>query len=197
MAEVKVLFEGVHELIEGGENVGSMSVLIRSEKNILVDTGSFQDKQKLIDSLQKEGLTPEDIDIIVLTHLHIDHLANINIFPDSSIYVKHNTSTPGLRWKTSSYFIESVVVDNLDIDKDVKLIETPGHFPCQISVVVKTEKGIVVIAGDAIRDKGYMDMSKNPGSCHNLEEFNKSREKILKIADYIIFGHGGIVKVKK
>ena len=81
MAEVKVLVEGVHKQEANGQlRVGSTISLIKSNKNIIVDTGSFLEKDQIIDGLKKEELTPEEIDIVILTHLHLDHLVNTYLF---------------------------------------------------------------------------------------------------------------------
>ena len=53
MAEVKVLVEGIHEKVDGKLKVGSSVSLIKSDLNIVVDTGSFLDKNKIIDELKK------------------------------------------------------------------------------------------------------------------------------------------------
>src|SRR5437667_501212 len=64
---------------------GLNSVLVRTgEKNILIETGigsKFSEKMvqiygqpaKLLDSLNAAGLAPEDIDIVINSHLHFDH----------------------------------------------------------------------------------------------------------------------------
>ena len=192
MAEIKVLIEGVHR--ENGKfEVSSTVTLIKSNKNIIVDTGSFTDEQKIINALTRENLKPEDIDIVVLTHLHIDHSRNTNIFSNAVLYVKH--SKVGTKWDINDITAESVELDNLEIAKNVKTILTPGHFPFHISVIVSTEKGVVVIAGDAVPTKEAL---KNVAySQWDNEEYFKSQKKILKIADYIIPGHGKMFKVEK
>ena len=74
MAEVTVLIEGENTRDkENKMSMGSSVTLIKSDRIILVDTGSIPAKDRLIQELEKQGLTPEDIDIVVLTHLHLDH----------------------------------------------------------------------------------------------------------------------------
>ena len=47
---------------------------IRSEKNVLIDTGTFESPERdIVPSLKDLDLTLEDIDIIVNTHGHPDH----------------------------------------------------------------------------------------------------------------------------
>jgi glyoxylase-like metal-dependent hydrolase (beta-lactamase superfamily II) len=198
MAEVKVLVEGFHDKSKGYLEASSTSVLIKTDKNILVDTGLWKDEEKLLKALKKEGIVPNDIEIIIATHLHLDHTANIHLFKNAKVIAKHNLPTgPGLRIAVSGYRIEKMEVDNAEIAKDVKTILTPGHVDDHISVVVDTDKGTVVIAGDALGSEKYTDFSVIPDRYWNLEEFNKNRKKILDMADYVIPGHGKMFKVEK
>jgi len=83
-------------------------------------------------------------------------------------------------------------------DKDIEIILTPGHAEDLISVIVNTPEGRVVIAGDAIPGKEWIDLNRQPSELvTDVEKFNKSREKILEKADYIIPGHGDMFRVRK
>ncbi|RPH40232.1 MAG: MBL fold metallo-hydrolase, partial [Desulfobulbaceae bacterium] len=78
------------------------SFLVKGEgRNILVDTGldenelfvpqGFIDEtglvpQSLIECLVQEGLSVEDIDIVINTHLHDDHCGNNALFPRAVFY---------------------------------------------------------------------------------------------------------------
>jgi N-acyl homoserine lactone hydrolase len=67
-------------------------------KVLLVDTGfatgesmtgrKFADFESPDVTLAKIALTPADIDTILLTHLHFDHVGNISAFPNATIYVQ-------------------------------------------------------------------------------------------------------------
>ncbi|MDD5181702.1 MAG: MBL fold metallo-hydrolase [Candidatus Nanoarchaeia archaeon] len=197
MNKVKILFVGKHDRInEGKSMVASTSTLVRGDKNIIVDTGSFMDRDRLVDSLKKENLTPEDIDCVIITHTHLDHSANAGLFKNAEILVKHNLSNPGIKFYVNSYFIEKVNLDGYTVMKGVKTLLTPGHTVDNISVAVETREGTIVVAGDAISSEKYLDLSRIPESCWDKNEYNKSRKKILKIADWIIPGHGDLVKIK-
>ena len=89
------------------------------------------------------------------------------------------------------------MVDGVELAKDVSILFTPGHTEDMISVLVNTLKGKVAITGDAIDSEKMSQMDIQPALCWDLEEFNKSRKKILNIADYIVPGHGDIFKVEK
>src|SRR5690606_30434405 len=61
-------------------------VLIRTAgRKILFDTGPFRVRPTLIRALQQFDLTPADIDTIFLTHLHWDHVENLDLFPNAEV----------------------------------------------------------------------------------------------------------------
>jgi len=199
MAEIKVLIKGIHQKNEEGKLlIGSTVTLIKSNKNIIVDTGSFLSKEKIIEELKEENLTPEDIDIIVLTHLHLDHTINTSLFNKAQVYCKFRGGEyPGqIHYLDKGYIERSEDLNGLNLTPDVKTILTPGHTPDMVSVVVDTSQGKVVIAGDAFPDQSFSDLEKQPDPLFvDVEEFNQSRKKILELADYIVPGHGDIFKV--
>lgn len=90
-------------------DVGLNSLLVRTgDKNILIETGIgnkmperlvqiFKQPAKLLDNLHAIGLAPEDIDIVINTHLHFDHCGwntvrrgdqFVATFPNATYYVQ-------------------------------------------------------------------------------------------------------------
>ncbi len=200
MAEVKVLIKGEHSKNEEGKLViGSTVTLVKSSENIIVDTGSFLDKDKIIEELKKENLTPEEIDTVVLTHLHLDYVVNTHLFENAKIFCKFKGTYPGqVHSPNKGYLERTEIADGVKITEDVEFLLTPGHTPDMISVVVNTTEGKVVIAGDAFPNESFLDLEKQPNPLlMDVEEFNKSRNKILEVADYIVPGHEDMFKVKK
>ncbi|KKQ27323.1 MAG: hypothetical protein US42_C0011G0061 [Candidatus Magasanikbacteria bacterium GW2011_GWC2_37_14] len=201
MTEVKVLVEGVHEMnADGKMDLGATTTLIKSNINIIVDPGAFVNKDKLLKALKDEGLKTTDIQAVILTHTHIDHTTNIFLFPQAIIYNRFiHSNYLGQTHKIVEGCIERFDIVNEPIADNVKVIETIGHTIDHVSVVVETELGKIVIAGDAINGVAMADMNiqADPDFLYSLEEYNKSREKILAIADYIIPGHEAMFKVGK
>jgi len=194
MTEVKVLVEGyVRE--EDDFLVASPTTTLIKDKdlNILVDPGA--NEKKLVESLKKEGLKPEDIDVVFLTHYHLDHTLNIRLFPGKDIY---DGSVIYSDDKEKEY---SGNIPNTNI----KVIPTPGHSDEHCSLLVKTGKGKIVIAADVFWWKDTEEQKIDEKSLINheddyandKEELIKSRRKLLEIADYIIPGHGKMFKVMK
>jgi len=201
MSEVKVLVEGIHKHDENNVlNIGATTTLIKSNINIIVDPGSFINKDRLLKALELENLKPGDIDAVILTHLHLDHTANVFLFPHSKIYCRFTSGEyPGQYQDIEKGFAGRFDLINEQIADGIKIIETIGHSIDHVSVLVETDLGKVVIAGDAIAKDVFADMKKEPEIflVYDLEKYNESRHKILEIADYIIPGHGEMFKVNK
>lgn len=83
--------EILNEFVPTGE-IGSaynIFLLKLAGKKILVDSGMGIN---LVENLAKEGLTPEQIDIILLTHMHGDHIGGLlkdgqRVFPNAQLYI--------------------------------------------------------------------------------------------------------------
>lgn len=112
-------------------------------------------------------------------------------------------------------FLEAQIIDNAGVYKgdkitsldetlpgtDIQVIQTPGHKEAHASLVVPTDEGKVVIAGDVFwwpdEEKQIVDIEKEDPYASNMEALKESRKKVLEIADFIIPGHGKIFKVDK
>ena len=193
MAEIKILIQGYVKEKGGQEFASSTATLIQENKlNIIVDPG--MNRKLLLTSLKKQGLAVSDINYVILTHNHLDHSLLAGIFEKAKIFdqvdifswdgkiASHNGKIPGTA---------------------IKIIKTPGHDMFHCSVLVQTKKfGKVVIAGDVFwwLDEERQKIDKKSLLRHkdlyvkNQKQLLESRKKILKIADYIIPGHGKMFK---
>lgn len=172
--------------------VGTIT-LIKSSRNCLVDLGIPRDKDLILEGIKANKLSLKDIDTVILTHSDVDHIGNMNLFPDAT-FIGGNDVIQGDLFK--EFFKEKYVVDD-----NITVIHTPGHDNRSITVLVKTEKGLVAVTGDLFeydRDWVTTDTSQawEPWS-QDKKLQHESRMKIWKLADYIVPGHGDIFKVDK
>jgi len=194
MAEVKVLIEGYAREIDNGWLASSSTVLIKDgSKKIIVDPGI--NKDLLLKKLKAEDLSPDDIDIVFMTHYHPDHVFLAPIF-EKAIVVDGDT----IYEKDKETEYEGKVPGT-----DLKVISSPGHAHEHCALLVKTEKGKIVVAGDVFwwtdeeeqkTDKQSLLKHKDP-YVKDKKALRESREKILNLADYIIPGHGKMFKSPK
>jgi N-acyl homoserine lactone hydrolase len=137
------------------------TVLIRGERNIVVDPGNhhtgFYGQLGL--SLRRFGLEFDDIDAVVVSHCHHDHFSSVFKFPGCelvmgegeldfarSVYGKESVdATVGKLGTPSEVPLDGVV----DLCEGVQVISTPGHTPGHVSVAVDVGDERILITGDA------------------------------------------------
>lgn len=192
--EVKILQTGYARCLGPAQMQADGTItLVKGPKNIIVDTGGPWDREKIIDALAAEGLSPKDIQYVICTHGHSDHAGNNNLFADATLVVSFDISRGDLY--TFHDFKSGAIYR---IDDDVEVMPTPGHTGQDVSVIVRTEEGIVAIAGDLFEcEKDLEDESLWRVNSSNPAEQDRGRKRVLAIADFIIPGHGEMFKVKK
>ena len=188
MAEVKILVQGytnADSKEKSGEEKTCPTITLVRDKDIImvVDPGILESQQILIDALKENGLSVSDVNLICLTHSHIDHYRNMGMFPDAKVLEYF-----GLWSKASVQDWQEQFTD------DIKILKTPGHDYTAITLFVKTEKGVVAICGDVFWKENSPEEDPYASDPGKLRE---SRRKVLKMADWVIPGHGDIFKVKK
>jgi glyoxylase-like metal-dependent hydrolase (beta-lactamase superfamily II) len=195
MDSLTILIEGNVKILAGKHLwAAPSSVLIRkSGKNLLVDPGS--NPGLLVEALRKEGLQPGDIDIVFLTHYHLDHLLNIRLFPHQDIFDG-----------TTLYRLDEEIPCVAGIPmEDVEVAPTPGHTPEHASLLVNTAAGRYAVAGDVFWWEDGREPSTDRDSLMALPDpyaqdwaaLKESRLKLLQLADFIIPGHGHIFQETK
>ena len=153
------------------------SVAVRSGgKLILVDTGLQAPGATLIDDMKAKGIERESIDLVVLTHLHPDHVGwNLTngrpTFPNARYLVPRSDweywTQPSVVAGAEHITNQVLPLEKLNImdlmDPDYKItdelttVPTPGHTPGHVSIVISS-------AGQ----RGYIlgDVAHNPAQAH-------------------------------
>jgi glyoxylase-like metal-dependent hydrolase (beta-lactamase superfamily II) len=165
-------------------------------------------KQQPVNALKSIGLTPDDIKLVVMTHLHWDHGWGFHLFKNAKFFIQRKeiayavSPPPCFR---SQFYEDSLgkpqVVDYLDrveivegdyeIEDGVSLVHLPGHTPGFQGVSVRTVKGHYLIAGDTVALYECWEQIPHvpSGIFNNLDELYASMGRIEKMADFILPGH--------
>ena len=191
------------------------------DKNILVDTGEMspiqsKDREDAIggkiytfeQGLSKHGLIPSDIDIVIHTHLHMDHCENDYKCENAIFYIHekelesiHNPHPLDYRYLED--FIDEIEENNQIkiIQKDCKLLDgiyvkhTPVHTNGGLSVYIETQKGTAVITGFCVIDENFnpppeikgMEMDVIPPGTHvDVYKAYDIMNQVQKEADILI-----------
>ena len=139
--------------------------------------------------LEQIGVKPSDIKTMGVSHTHPDHIGNVEMFPQATLYVqKAEYDWPGTN--NEPRFKPSHPVELLSGDKDVfgdgsvTVLSTPGHTPGHQSLLVKLPKtGAVVLSGDAVHFRDNWDNRRVPSMNANKELSAASMQKIADTLD--------------
>lgn len=190
MNTIDIVIEGYAKITPTGWDATGTTTLITTDtgKKILVDPGANRDL--LFEELKKRNLSLESIDMVFLTHHHLDHAMNVGLFPNAKIIDEE------------AVYTQSVAIEGVKMlpDTDITVMATPGHEYAHVVLIVPTEKGTVVVAGDnfwwTTSEEQKVDLKKHDDFAQNLDELIASRKMILDIADWVIPGHGKMWKAK-
>lgn len=140
----------------------------------------------LASQLEQIGVKPADVKAMGVSHTHPDHIGNVEMFPQATLYVqKAEYDWPGAN--NEPRFKPSHPVELLSGDKDVfgdgslTILSTPGHTPGHQSLLVKLPKtGAVVLSGDAVHFRSNWENRRVP--VNNVSK-DQSLASMQKIAD--------------
>ncbi len=76
----------VETLLPGSWRSATSVLLLNGNRHLVVDTGMPHEEHLLVEALQQRCLTATDIEAVINTHFHIDHVLNNSLFPSSVIY---------------------------------------------------------------------------------------------------------------
>lgn len=197
--------------------------------NVLVDSGieaedyrsfhpafahmPFKAIQSFEQALFSVGCTPNDIDIVIQTHLHVDHMFNSEKCKRAKIYVHKEEYEFALNpHPIFNVFYASEKIKRLNFElvngkqtilPGIEVMPSPGHTPGCQSVIIDTAKGKAVITGCCTIMENFTSnhdaktkispFATNsviaPGIHTNLFDAYESALKIKKLADIIIPMH--------
>ncbi len=188
MAQIKILVEGYTSAdtsIEGEEEktCPTISLVRTGDIIIVVDPGVLESQEILKQALAKEGLGVDDVNFVFITHSHADHYVNAGMFSKAKFLEYFALWNGNIAEEWNEQFTD-----------DIKIIKTPGHSSTGLTLLVKTDNGVVAICGDVFWKEGSPE---NDPYASNQEELKESRRKVLELADWIIPGHSAMYKVKR
>ena len=202
MPKLDVLLHGYRMNTQQGI-VGFCSIiLIEGRKRTLVDVGHVGRRVVLQEALDKRGLSPEDIDLLVMSHAHWDHNQNFDLFEHAPLlmhswerkYVRHphrnDWSTP----KWTGAMIErhpriQEVEEGFEIEPGVRVLHTPGHSAGSICLLVETDQGKCILTSDVLLFANQALSRKHPVVFWNQEQAIRSLDRVIEEADVIYPGH--------
>jgi len=175
--------------------------LLRSaEKSILVDPGHAAHFDHVRLGLQELGISTDDIDLVICTHAHPDHMEGVTLFQDAQALFTLHAAEWRLVQDMAAYLKSTMNFDPDQLAPDFFLKEgelkigdialnvyhTPGHSPGSISLHWPAEGAL--FTGDVIFNNG-LGRTDLPGG--NGGQLKESIRKLSAIdAQWLLSGHG-------
>jgi N-acyl homoserine lactone hydrolase len=157
------------------------TVLLRGPRTILVDPGLPLQNEPVVRALEERGLSPADVDLVVLTHAHLDHAGGCADVMAPVVVHERETTAP--YWVLVGGLLELLPLEHLEGDggqlaPGLAWALTPGHCDGHISLCAETAEGRVVLCGDTIgpgRDEFDAMAPSGPASGRLLESWRRIR----------------------
>lgn len=135
-AEIRILSEG-YLSGEDDDRVGSTVGFAREDGVLVViDPGLVPGRDAIVRPLAELEVSPEQITDVVLSHHHPDHTLNAALFPNARVH-------DHWAWYRDDRWVDRPA-EGFELSSSIRLIETPGHSPQDISTLADTEDGLVV-----------------------------------------------------
>jgi N-acyl homoserine lactone hydrolase len=155
----------------------------------------------IVDALREIGVAREDVTAVVNCHLHADHagqnaaLGGVPIHVQSAEWeLAHTTDHTVLDWIDAPEATYLLVDGDHEITSEIRLVATPGHTRGHQSLVVDTEQGPVVLAGQACYTAGEWegdpDALEGRSSAPDPDAYDASIQRLRDLGPgRVHFGH--------
>jgi len=182
--------------------------LIKGKKNCLIDTGTSQNFEDIVNFCEENGVAISDLDMIINTHCHADHIGSNYLFKKANpkiIFYAHFYAKPYIEDIEKQYkerpvpgFFDLIAgpvkidrslkdQDIVDVGTELKILHTPGHSKGSISIFIPERD--VLITGDAVPGKRDVPIYEN------VNKLKKSFAKLRKIpAKHVVSSFDGYCK---
>ncbi|GHT40395.1 hypothetical protein FACS189437_05930 [Bacteroidia bacterium] len=145
------------------ENALNYFVLDTGKVKVLFDAGTPDSAGgKVAERLKEAGLSPQEIDIICLTHMHYDHIGGLldaegkKVFPKAKIYA---AAEEAAYWEQSGNALAAAVLkeyknsfikfpQNMEITAGVRSVPLFGHTPGHTGYVIESKGKKLLVWGD-------------------------------------------------
>jgi len=177
-AEFRVLFVGYV-----GDRVASTVSFVREgEVRVVIDPGMVPEPAAILGPLGEVVHSPDEITDVIFSHHHPDHTLNAALFPRARFH-DFWAIYRGDVWERRR-------AEGFVLSPSIRLTETPGHTPQDITTMVSTGEGVVAFAHLWWSASGPAEdpLASDPPALH------RNRALVLETAGLIVPGHGAPFK---
>jgi len=181
--------------------------LIRGEMTVLIDPGHSRHIPNLFHQMEGDGISPDEINLVILTHSHPDHFEGLEAFLNKAIKIAMNREEERYLLDSGKLLFEMMGqplpefrVDfylkegELHLGKEIfHAYQTPGHSPGSLSIYWPERKAL--FTGDLVFYGGIGRTDFLEGNSSLIKE---SIERMSHLDTEILLpGHGELVMGKE
>jgi N-acyl homoserine lactone hydrolase len=155
--------------------------------NVPALSQTWHRSQTLAAALATLGVKPADVRYLAISHVHPDHVGNVEEFPDAILIMQKAEWEYGQKLPLKPFSPKNKL-ELIEGDKDLfgdgslTMLSTPGHTPGHQSLLVRLKKtGDVVLSGDAVHFQSNWDDRRVPGFNADKAQSTASMEKLAHV----------------
>jgi len=159
--------------------------------------------QEPIAQLRNLGVGPDDVNIVVNTHLHDDHCGNNKLFPKAKFFVQkeelrhafvpddneRDANGPFCKRMDFDYPLDyRLMTGDYEIADGVQVISTPGHTAGHQSVIVTLKDQNLIITSDAVyMEENWNDPHVLPGLIYDSVAYMNSVKRMKSVKNSVVY----------
>ena len=196
----------------GGSDLTSPSdaaiyLIVFEGRSVLVDAGTGEGEDRLLENIRSVGVDPEGIDCLLLTHCHYDHTGGVASLKermqwpvvahelDAVFLEEGNNLVTAAMWYGASIHAFTVDRKLSGASEEIELsgraitaVHIPGHSPGSVVYLTESEGKRVALAQDV---HGPLD----PNFRSNARDYQASLRRLIGLEpDILCEGHFGIFR---
>lgn len=197
------LAPGFYQFV-GVQRSAHVYMLRGSRRTVMIDSGLPASRAYLQACLAQLGLKPADLDLVILTHEHIDHAGGGPYFSTQCLTAAHAQAANKLRLVDEFSTMKGVFdqdIESFQVDVlinngtvfdlggfELEVVHTPGH--CSGSICMLERKTSFLITADTIMANGIVGGVLHSG---NVSDYITSLHALMRLRiDKLLPGHGKI-----
>jgi glyoxylase-like metal-dependent hydrolase (beta-lactamase superfamily II) len=160
---IKPVAQGIWKII------ANSNLYVFPDKKLIIDTGDRQYHQE-VEKDMKELIDPMEVKTVLLTHMHYDHIGNIDLFPNAEVFVSEEELKSYKEDAFSAVLSEDLIgkfgvmlkpLPDGEIE-GFQIIKSPGHTVGSVCFYLKERK--ILFSGDTIFYRGGSGRTDLPNS---------------------------------
>ena len=188
-----------------GQNRSAHAYLIKGQsRTVLIDSCLPDGTENVVAALAEVGVTPNDIDLVLLTHEHIDHAGGVPFFGKKAMVAAHRLAANKLTLQDEFVLMNKAFGSQADVfhidlflsentvinlgNYELHVIHTPGH--CSGAVCFYEPNHRLLFSGDVVMATGIVGGVLQSG---NISDYIHSMRRLAALRiDHLYPGHGRI-----